>query len=61
VNLVGSFTSRGKKSAQRTRDRYGIKSVEKVSGDLWRFNGEMHCSGVDTWRLLSRVGARGGA
>jgi len=47
VNLVGSFTVSGKEERTAHPDRYGIKSVEKVGNDLWRFNAEMHCCGVD--------------
>lgn len=47
VNLVGSFTVAGKDERTAHPDRYGIKSVEKVGDDLWRFNAEMHCCGVD--------------
>jgi hypothetical protein len=47
VNLVGSFTVAGREDRTPRPDRYGIKSVEKVGADLWRFNAEMHCCGVD--------------
>jgi len=47
VNLVGSFTVAGREDRTPRPDRYGIKSVEKVGTDLWRFNAEMHCCGVD--------------
>jgi hypothetical protein len=47
VNLVGSFTVAGGDDRPARPDRYGIKSVEKVGNDLWRFNAEMHCCGVD--------------
>ena len=47
VNLVGSFTAAGRDDRAPRPDRYGIKSVEKVGNDLWRFNAEMHCCGVD--------------
>ncbi len=47
VNLVGSFTVAGKEDRTAQPDRYGIKSVEKVGNDLWRFNAEMHCCGVN--------------
>src|SRR5262245_17537096 len=46
VNLVGSYTVAGGDRGSRP-DGYGIKSVEKVGNDLWRFNAEMHCCGVD--------------
>ena len=47
VNLVGSFTVAGREDRTPSPDRYGIKSVEKIGNDLWRFNAEMHCCGVD--------------
>lgn len=47
VNLVGSFTVAGREDRPPRPDRYGIRSVEKVGNDLWRFNAEMHCCGVD--------------
>lgn len=47
VNLVGSYTVAGGENRDLRPDGYGIKSVEKVGNDLWRFNAEMHCCGVD--------------
>ena len=47
VNLAGSFTVAGREDRTPRPDRYGIKSVEKVGNDLWRFNAEMHCCGVE--------------
>jgi hypothetical protein len=47
VNLVGSFTAAGREDRTPSPDRYGIKSVEKIGNDLWRFNAVMHCCGVD--------------
>lgn len=47
VNLVGSYTVAGAESLGSRPEGYGIKSVEKVGDDLWRFNAEMHCCGVD--------------
>jgi hypothetical protein len=47
VKLVGSYTVAGGQDRAARPDGYGIKSVEKVGTDLWRFNAEMHCCGVD--------------
>ena len=47
VKLVGSYTIAGGEDRGSRPDGYGIKSVEKVGNDLWRFNAEMHCCGVD--------------
>ena len=47
VNLVGSFSVTGTDDRTPKPERYGIKSVEKVGTDLWRFNAEMHCCGMD--------------
>jgi hypothetical protein len=47
VTLVGSYTIAGGDDRASRPDRYGISSVEKVGTDLWRFNAEMHCCGVD--------------
>jgi hypothetical protein len=46
VSLVGSFTVTGREAPPRT-DRYDIASVEKVGEDLWRFNANMQCCGVN--------------
>jgi hypothetical protein len=46
VNLAGSYTVAGGDPGSRP-DHYGIKSVEKVGHDLWRFNAEMHCCGLE--------------
>ena len=47
VNLVGSFTVAGKEERTAQPERYGIKSVEKVGDDLWKFNAGMKCCGVN--------------
>ena len=47
VVLVGHFTTDGREARDPSPDRYGIDSVEKVGDDLWRFNANMNCCGVD--------------
>jgi hypothetical protein len=46
VSLVGSFTVAGRGGEPR-EDRYQIASVEKIGEDLWRFNAQMDCCGLD--------------
>ena len=47
VGLVGSFTVTGREDRPPRPDRYDISSVEKVGTDLWRFNANMQCCGVN--------------
>jgi len=47
VSLVGSFTTTGKDDGPARADRYDISSVEKVGEDLWRFNANMQCCGIN--------------
>jgi hypothetical protein len=47
VSLVGTFTVTGREGGTANPDRYDIFSVEKVGGDLWRFNAKMDCCGVN--------------
>jgi hypothetical protein len=47
VTLVGSFTVAGPDSGAPRDDRYDISSVEKVGTDLWRFNANMQCCGIN--------------
>ncbi len=46
VSLVGAYNTAGSDPAPR-EDRYDIASVEKVGDDLWRFNANMSCCGVN--------------
>jgi len=46
VTLVGSYNAAGGDRPSRP-DRYDIASVEKVGDDLWRFNANMQCCGVN--------------
>ena len=46
VSLVGAYTvAAGDRPARA--DRYDIASVEKVGDNLWRFNANMQCCGVN--------------
>lgn len=45
VTLIGSFTTAGREDRVPRPDRYEIVSVEKVGGDLWRFNAK--CCGLN--------------
>jgi hypothetical protein len=47
VSLVGSFTVAGREGRVPRPDRYDISSVEKVGTNLWRFNANMQCCGVN--------------
>jgi hypothetical protein len=46
VALIGTFNAEGE-PAPPTPERYEIRSVEKVGTDLWRFNADMNCCGVE--------------
>jgi hypothetical protein len=46
VSLVGNYTMARGDRPSRT-DRYDISSVEKVGENLWRFNANMQCCGVN--------------
>ena len=46
VSLVGAYTVAGRDRPARA-DRYDISSVEKVGENLWRFNANMQCCGVN--------------
>jgi hypothetical protein len=45
VTLLGSFSTDGQEDRVPRPDRYEIVSVEKVGGDLWRF--QSRCCGVN--------------
>jgi hypothetical protein len=47
VSLIGSFTVTGREARAPREDRYDISSVEKVGDNLWRFNADMQCCGVN--------------
>src|SRR5688572_17505769 len=47
VTLIGSFTVAGREDGTPRPDRYDISSAEKVGDDLWRFNANMQCCGVN--------------
>ena len=46
VTLVGAYTVTGGDRPPRA-DRYDISSVEKIGENLWRFNANMQCCGVN--------------
>jgi hypothetical protein len=47
ATLVGRFTIAGREDRAASAERYEISSVEKLSGDDWRFNAHLQYGNVD--------------